>query len=132
IDEFRIMGGGNVAYALTRHFMPYGEFTYFPGIGRSTNIATPNGNVKFNFSVPLSDFHGGVHIRLPIRESRFVPYLVIGAGVVHSYKRTERAVITDPNGSFSVDVPVAAQSDFAVNFGGGIRYYINERFGLRV
>jgi hypothetical protein len=68
-----------------------------------------------------------VHLRAPIREFPIVPYGVIGAGVIRA-----------PSRQFNVDVlgiqvPFTAPSstDFAVNFGGGLRYYINQRFGLR-
>lgn len=133
IDKVRIMGGGNIAYALTRVIMPYGEFSYFPGIGRRIDVPLAGGrSARFNFSVPLADFHGGVHLRVPLKESRIIPYGVIGVGVVHSLQRTERARISDPLGSFDVDVPVPARSDFAVNGGGGLRFYLHERFGLRV
>jgi hypothetical protein len=129
IDEFRIMGGGNVAYALTRVIMPYAEFSYFPGIGRTQTFA--NGT-RWDYSIPLTDFHGGVHIRIPIRESRVIPYGVFGLGMIHSPSRTENALVTTSLGSVRLDVPVSSSTDFAVNFGGGLRYYVNERFGFRV
>src|SRR4051794_31613736 len=60
IYDFRVMGGANAAYAVTREIMPYAEFTYFPAIGRESSI---NG-LTIVHPVPLSDFHGGVHIRI--------------------------------------------------------------------
>jgi hypothetical protein len=50
IDEFRVMGGGNVAYALTREIMPYAEVSYFPGIGRRDTVNSTN----YVYSVPLT------------------------------------------------------------------------------
>jgi hypothetical protein len=134
IDKARVMGGGNVAYAATRVVMPYVEFSYFPGIGRSMSksVGAGGSTVKFNFQVPLYDFHGGVHLRVPVKDSRVIPYGVIGAGMIHTLKRTENVAISDSLGSFNIPVDVPARSDFALNFGGGLRFYVNERYGFRV
>src|SRR4051812_38085212 len=70
IDEARVMGGGNVTFAATKWLLPYAEFSYFPGIGRQIKGVFPNNNQPYTetFSIPITDFHGGVHIRIPIRE----------------------------------------------------------------
>ncbi len=138
IDDFRVMGGGNIAYAVTRLIMPYAEFTYFPGIGRQTTITVPqvgaNGsitpvNVNFLRSLPLTDFHGGVHFRIPLKEKHVVPYLAAGAGVVHFYSKT--TTVTVPGFTFA-PITDPAQNKFAANFGGGFRFYFNEKFGMRL
>jgi len=125
LDSWRVMGGGNVAYALTRYIMPYGEFSYLPGISRQ--ISNSNGNV--NYDVRLIDFHGGVHIRFPLGQSKTVPYAVAGAGIIHSGKTP--ITVAFPDG-FTVSDTIAASTDFAVNFGAGLRYYATERLGFRV
>jgi len=134
VDQFRVMGGGNVSYAVTRVFMPYAEFSYFPGIRRKVTIrAGGTGNpITFNFSQPLADFHGGVHIRIPLGESRVVPYLVVGVGGLRSFSRTENVTVTDVQGTFPLTITQPATTDFAANFGGGLRAYVNERFGVRL
>jgi hypothetical protein len=143
IDDFRVMGGGNIAYAVTRLIMPYAEFTYFPGIGREISIpvpfTNPNGSVTITsynkqFSVPLTDFHGGVHFRIPLKEKHVVPYLAAGAGVIHFYESTQTSNIPLPNGSVLTAVPFTspAENKFAANFGGGFRFYFNEKFGMRL
>jgi hypothetical protein len=35
-------------------------------------------------------------------------------------------------GTVDVPFPVPARTDFAVNFGGGLRFYLSERFGMRL
>ncbi|HEU0123231.1 MAG TPA: outer membrane beta-barrel protein [Bryobacteraceae bacterium] len=129
IDDFRWMGGANVTYAVNKYILPYAEFSYFPGIGRKQTRTIPGLSqpINISYNIPLSDFHGGVHIRMPIREFPIVPYGVFGAGMIHA-----------PERQFNVDVegiPVAftsaASTDAAINFGGGLRYYINQRFGIR-
>jgi len=140
IDKFHVMGGGNVTYALNKWVLPYFEFSYFPGLPRS-NAQVPNYQncptcASFtqtaSYSMSLSDFHGGVHIRLPIRESRFVPYLVFAVGGL--YHGDEHVLANAPGaGIYNNPVNIAGGTDFAVNGGGGVRYYIggSGTFGFR-
>jgi hypothetical protein len=134
IDEFRIMGGGNIAYAVSRVVMPYAEFTYFPGIGRSVTQSFPQGTVKFQYSVPLADYHVGFHIRIPIKESHIVPYLAAGVGGIHTYSVTTTAKVNFTDGTSLTLGPFTdpAQNAVAGNAGGGFRFYVNEKFGLRI
>jgi hypothetical protein len=135
IDKFRVMAGGNVTYALkNKYVLPYFEFSYFPGLPRTQAVAgLPN--ASYTFSLPLYDIHGGVHVRLPIfKESPLVPYLVFGIGTMH-YPTTSANATFQGAGGTAVTVPVSipGQSDFTVNAGGGLRYYIGGtgRYGFR-
>jgi hypothetical protein len=133
IDQTRVMGGGNAVYSLTRTFMPFGEFSYFPGIGRTLTARGLN-NTTLNFSIPIEDFNFGFHLRVPIPRSRIIPYGVVSAGGIHSPARTVNAVGPDPfnPGKTVTDpLPVAASTDFAFSAGAGIRYYATERMGFR-
>jgi hypothetical protein len=129
IDTFRVMGGGNITYALkNKYVLPYFEVSYFPGLPHtSTDV---NGTI-YSYSTALTDIHGGVHIRMPIfKESRLVPYLVFGVGTLRSPKGTETVTqVGAPSGSQTYP----AASSFAVNGGGGLRYYIggSGTFGFR-
>jgi len=129
IDEFRWMGGANVTYAANKYILPYAEFSYFPGIGRKQSRTIPGlaQPVNISYNIPLSDFHGGVHIRIPIREFPIVPYGVFGVGMIHA---PERQFDVDVEG-IKVPFTSAASTNAAFNFGGGLRYYINQRFGIR-
>ena len=129
IDEARWMGGGNVTYAANKYILPYAEFSYFPGIGRKQSRTIPGltAPVNISYSIPLTDFHGGVHIRLPIREFPVVPYGVFGVGMIHA---PQRQVNLNVEG-IQIPFTSAASTNAAVNFGGGLRYYINQRFGVR-
>lgn len=134
IDKARVMGGGNISYAVSKHLLPYVEFSYFPGIGRRQTGTFPTTGRTYTatYQIPLTDFHGGVHIRLPIRESRVVPYAVLGAGVVHSLGRTVSVSYDIAEAALPQTLTVPSRSDFAVNFGGGLRFYATQRFGFRV
>ncbi len=134
IDKARVMGGGNISYAVSKHVLPYAEFSYFPGIGRreTGTFAGTGRPYTSTYQIPLVDFHGGVHLRLPIRESRVVPYAVIGAGVVHSLARKVSASYETSGPTNRQDLSIPSRSDFAVNFGGGLRFYATQRFGFRL
>lgn len=123
-DAFRVMGGGNVAYAVTPAIMPYAEFSYFPGLPRQKF----DGAVKYD--LPLADYHAGVHIRIKLAEHKFVPYGVLGVGVVHNFS-TSYTFCPVAGAPCNPPFPVGAANSFAVNFGGGVRYYINQKYGIR-
>lgn len=134
IDETRVMGGGNVTFAINKYILPYVEYSYFPGIGRNITGTFSGTNAPFNehYSIPLSDFHGGVHIRLPIHESRIVPYGVFGVGGLTHAAHTVTANFTSSGASQQVSLDVPGGTDLALNFGGGLRYYLNPRYGFRL
>jgi hypothetical protein len=134
IDQARVMGGGNVVYSLTKALMPFGEFSYFPGIGRTQPVSgLPN--TTESFSIPISDFNFGFHLRIPIPKSRIIPYAVVSVGGIHSPSRDVTATYPDPfDKSKNVTTSpfrVASSTDFAFSGGGGIRYYATERMGFR-
>jgi len=133
IDKARVMGGANLVYSLTRELMVYAEGSYFPGIGRTANVIGISGS-KSTFNIPITDVNFGVHLRLPIPKSRVIPYGVLGAGLIHSPGRTENFVTPDPfrpGATTTTPYPITASTDFAVSFGGGLRYYTTERLGFR-
>lgn len=136
IDDFRVMGGGNVTYAVNKYILPYAEYSYFPGIGRQSKGTFPGTGAPYtlNYSIPLSDFHGGVHIRLPIfREKPVVPYAVFGLGGLTNSSRNVTASYTDASGAVTQQqIPVTGNTEFAVNGGGGLRFYIGQRYGFRL
>jgi hypothetical protein len=135
IDKFRPMGGGNVTFAIDKYILPYFEYSYFPGIPRTFSGTIPGSGTAYTQStaIPLSDIHGGVHIRLPIfHESPIVPYLVFGIGGLRHSARTITVNYTSFGSPETLQVVDPAGTDRAINFGGGIRYYISQRFGVRV
>ena len=135
IDQTRVMGGGNVVYSLTKNFMPFGELSYFPGIGRSQSVVGVPGATE-TYSIPLLDFNAGFHVRVPIPKSRFVPYGVISAGGIHTPQRDVTATYPNPANRSQIETTlpfsVSSSTNFAVSGGGGLRYYATERLGFRV
>jgi hypothetical protein len=128
------MGGGNLCYGVTKSIMPYVEYGYFPSVHHETvgSFAGTGNNFTFAFNLPLSDFEGGVHVRIPIRESRVVPYFVAGIGALTNPDTHATAFFPTFGTVQSVVIPVPGNTAFAANFGGGLRFYTSQHFGFRV
>jgi hypothetical protein len=129
------MVGGNVTIAVNRFVLPYVEYTYLPQVARPTIIssvglgttATVDRNISF------SDFHGGIHIRVPIHESPVVPYLAVGLGALTHFDQDVRVTFRNADGTTQTQtLTQTGGSDFAFNAGGGLRFYLRgPRFGFR-
>jgi hypothetical protein len=134
-QDFQVMGGGNVAYAVTKAIMPYAEFSYFPGLPIDKNLAGTIGDsgtkATADYRLPLSDFHVGVHYRFPIKESPFVPYGVFGVGLLHSSESTGDFFYTVQGKPVEQQNTLASANNFAFNFGAGVRYYTRQKVGFR-
>ncbi len=136
VDSYRVMGGGNVTYGITKPILAYAEYSYFPGIQRQIDgtIGGTANPYKAFYSVPISDFHGGVHIRILHGSRSYIPYGVIGVGGLTRSDFSYAIKYQDPNGIHSVQLSVPGDTAVALNFGGGLRYYLGKqaRYGLRV
>lgn len=134
IDKLHPMGGGNITYAVNKWILPYFEYSYFPGIGHQSALAlSPTVTLTHNYTLPYSDVHGGVHIRIPIAEKPIVPYVVFGLGTIIYPSRTDTFTGTISGQPITQSVPVPGGDDFTINFGGGLRYYMGQsgKVGIR-
>ena len=134
IVNYQGMAGGNITIAANKWILPYAEYTYLPQVAlpQGTTNLQPGFTVSVNHNISFSDFHGGVHIRMPIHDSPLVPYLAVGVGALTHFSQDVTFTTTGPNGSSSNTITVPTGSSFAVNAGGGLRYYLrSERFGFR-
>ncbi len=132
-DKTRVMGGGNVGWAATKNLFPYFEASYLPGLDRTEETTLQSGAVRRSeFSADAFAFDAGLHLRAPIAESPIVPYAVIGIGGLR-FNVDSTVTLIGADGSVidrqSVGQP--SSTELAVNFGAGLRYYINEAVGLR-
>lgn len=133
LDRFRPMGGANFAYGLTRALFPFGEVSYLPGILRQTKVATGATESNQQYSINMTDLHGGLHIRVPRAESRVVPYAIVGAGLIRSARSTATFYNTSRFGTVdAITTTVPSSVNFAVNFGGGLRFFFTQRFAMRM
>ena len=130
--------GGNLAVAVHRNVMPYVEYSYFPGsLGASLNVMNPIGGTNdvalATGKAARQDFHGGVHLRFPIGRSKIVPYAAFGVGALFISSAKGTIVVPVGNGTTrTFDTTLPSETETAVNFGGGIRIYTKENFGLRL
>jgi hypothetical protein len=138
ISQAAPMGGGNISYAVYKMLLPYVEYSYFPSI-QHTLSGNAGGDTRFPFSAPFSatasDFHGGIHFRVPIPETRLAPYGVFGVGVMTIGQATINTLnYTDQLGAEVAHNVKASTggSNIAVNFGGGLRYYVSPQWGFRI
>jgi hypothetical protein len=136
IVSAQYMVGGNVTIAANKTFLPYVEYTYLPKVARPTITPSVGAgtSVTVDRNVSFSDFHGGVHIRLPIHEKPVVPYLAFGVGALTHFDQPVKVTFKFSDGSSSTqNLTQPAGSDFAVNGGVGLRFYFrSQRFGMRV
>jgi hypothetical protein len=134
IVNAQYMLGGNLTFAATRTILPYVEYSYFPQVANPTVLPAPpaGGTVSVDRNVSFSDFHAGIHYRIPIKETRYVPYLAFGVGALTHSDQTLTVTTTFSDGTKIITHPVQpGGSDFAVNGGGGLRIYLSQRVGLR-
>jgi hypothetical protein len=137
IVDAQYMVGGNFTVAANKYILPYVEFTYLPQVASPPPLSgLPSGvsSVSVSRNIDFYDFHGGVHIRMPIHEKPFVPYLAVGVGTLHHFQTTVTPTVKFTDGTTVTLTPAIEPggSDFAVNFGGGLRYYFKSaKFGMR-
>ena len=131
LDRFRPMGGANIAYGLSRRIYPYFEASYLPGILRKFPVGnTPSFKQA---STDLTDFHGGVHFRFVRGETRVIPYAVLGTGIIHASKSQLTTTFVFPDRTTqTAQTTIPSKTSWEVNFGGGLRFFFTERFGLRL
>jgi hypothetical protein len=135
IDQFHVMAGGNITYALKNKWvLPYVEYSYFPGIPHTATLNLGGGAaLTQHYTLALSDLHAGVHVRIPIGEKPVVPYLVFGMGGMLYPSRTDTFTGTINGATITQTSPASGGADFTINGGGGIRYYLGKSgtYGFR-
>jgi hypothetical protein len=129
LDRFRPMGGGNLAYGVSRYLYTFVEASYLPGLLRTQDLGN---NTTLRYNINMTDFHGGLHIRVPLAERRVIPYGVVGLGLVRESGDKGQETVTLLGQSSTSPAPISSVTSFAVNFGGGLRFFLTERFGLRL
>jgi hypothetical protein len=131
VDHLRVMGGGNVTYSILRNLLLYGEYSYFPSIQRT--VLNSN-QAKYQIKIPLQDVNFGIHLRIRIPKTPLVPYVVGGLGMLHSPTKSDSfQTLNQFTNQYNQaqSYTVNSSTDFAVNYGAGVRLYIRESFGFR-
>ncbi len=110
--------GGSVGTGLSENVLAYGEFLFIP-LG-STTIG--NGTL----SARSYNFDGGLQYQFR-KHGSMVPYGNVGLGVLHS-SASLPSTFTFQGFNFNTG---GSANDFYANLGGGIRYYVSDKWGVR-
>jgi hypothetical protein len=114
--------GGGLGVALTPRVLGYGEVTYIPLGGTSTSV-TPLG-FQSGASAKAINFNVGARYEFS-RTRSMAPYGAFGLGLLHSSSSFSSTFAgTSVSGE-------ASSNDVYFNFGGGLRYFVNDRWGWR-
>ena len=113
--------GGTIGAPVTDKLILLGDLSYIPMGGASVTI---NG-ITTSSSAKAINFNGTVQYQFtPTRG--VVPYAAAGLGFLRSSFETSRS--GSGPGTFNVS---GSSTDAYFNFGGGLRYYVNERWGFK-
>ncbi len=118
----RAFVGGSTGLAISRYGMGLLDVSYLP-LGQHTIQGWPDrASVTGSY---MLDFGLDLHVRIPVKE-RLAPYAIIGAGLLWN------AVHQQTNGpAGSVVKRGYDQWNGALHTGGGLRYYMGEKWGIR-
>jgi len=111
---------GSVGAAYTERIFFQGELSYIPLGGGSVNLL----GVESEGSAKAINFNAGAQFLFP-RSAAIAPYAGIGLGILRS---TASASTTFGGQTFGSDT---SSTDFYVNLGGGVRYYMSDRWGIK-
>lgn len=102
----------------------------FPFGGRIAYNFTNHHAVEFTVANPLSFYGNYVYHFSPVR-SKFVPYLTAGIGGGRYQVELDDLTGTPVNLNTTDTGPDRRATAFTVNFGGGVKYRLTDRFALR-
>jgi hypothetical protein len=110
--------GGSVGTGLSDNVLIYGEFLYIP-LG-STPVGTGT------LTARSYNFDGGLQYQFR-KSGKMVPYGNVGLGFLHSSASLPSSFSFQ---GFNFSTGDTA-TDFYANVGGGVRYYMSDRWGFR-
>ena len=116
------LAGGSTGVAFSRHGMVFFDTMFMP-LGQHTIQGWPDrATVDHSY---LLDFGVDLHVRFPVTE-HIAPYTILGTGLMWNMVRqqTTTAAGTALTNKYN-------QFNGALHTGGGVRYYINEKWGIR-
>ena len=100
--------------------------------GRISYNFTSHHTVEFSVTNPVAVYANYVYHLSPIRQ-KWIPYATAGAGGSRYglELNNETETLNVANANLRENGPDRAQTAFAGNFGGGIKYLLSDRFALR-
>ena len=114
--------GGGIGVGLTPRILGYAEFSYIPLGSASSSI--PILGLQAGSSAKAMDFNLGGRYEFSGNRT-MAPYAAAGLGILHS-----RSSFTSTVGGTTISGE-GSSSDLFFNFGGGLRYFVNDRWGWK-
>ena len=114
--------GGGIGVALSPRVLGYGDLSYIPLGGASNSV--PALGLQAGASARAFNFNVGGQYQFT-RSGYMTPYAGFGLGVLHSSSSYSSSF-----GGMTVSGK-SSSSNLYFNVGGGLRYFVNERWGLR-
>jgi hypothetical protein len=112
--------GGSLGIPVANNLSVFGDLSYIPMGGVSATVAgatTSSGARAFNFNGTL---------QYQFKQTQAIaPYVGAGLGFLRSSFDASSSI---PGASFNA---TGGSTDLYFNFGGGLRYFVNERWGFR-
>jgi hypothetical protein len=112
--------GGSVGAPISDHLILSGDLSYIPMGGANVTV----GQAQSSSSAKAFNFNGNVQYQFKALRAT-VPYLGGGLGFLHSSFSTSSNISGTP-----LNVS-GTSTDMYFNVGGGLRYYVRERWGFR-
>src|SRR5262249_6458313 len=112
--------GGSLSAPISDHLVLAGDLSYIPMGGASVTV----GNITTSSSANAFNFNGNLQYQFKALRAT-VPYAGGGLGFLRSSFSTSSNI---PGTNFNVQ---GSSTDMYFNAGGGLRYYVKERWGFR-
>jgi hypothetical protein len=109
--------GGGIHVTATKSLLIGGEFSYIPLGGGSGEIL----GTRYRANAKAYDFNGGAQYSFATSNPKVAPYVSGGLGIIHG-----SGSVAGPGFSAS-----AGSNDFMFHFGGGLRYFVKDNWGIR-
>jgi len=115
--------GGSIGAPIADHLLLSGDLSYIPMGGSDVTI----GGATTSSSAKAFNFNGNLQYQFKAFRSSHatVPYAGAGLGFLHSSFSSSSNI---PGSTFNI---TGGSTDMYFNAGGGLRYYVNERWGFR-
>jgi len=115
--------GATGGYAIRSNLLIVGEFMRTHLMSPSIFTLSPPSTTRLELSATMLELTGGLQYQIPIKGSKILPFLGLGAGMARI-----RKPLSVVNSSLA---DTAADNDFIGNWGIGARIHLSSNWGLR-
>ena len=115
--------GVSGGYAIESNLMVVGEIVRTRLLNPTLRLNVPL-VPTLGFDASLIEATGGIQYQAPLRDSKIAPFAGIGIGLARSRLALQES-------SFNILDLNFSDNHFALNFGGGARIYVSEKWGVK-